>query len=105
LTFDCRQDLDDRDVVDCGSIHDIEMHFHFPEYADVLVRPMPCICRGQSMTLAPDPVLRCLAISGDEARPLGWVSYRFDEKISSTTLLANIGISGSTTFRTTVTVL
>ena len=90
------------DVLQCEQSHNIEIFFHFPEYAGCEKRPdgFTIRARESSLRIRAEHDLRGEVFRGDDQLPLGWISYRFDIKEPSCTLRFAGTISGTTTLVT-----
>ena len=96
------------DVFECRGAHAVELSWHFSEQCDVQLcsggaiatRGNVCLYIGMPNTDAtPDLVV------GQLSPPLGWMSYRFDEKCASPTLVWKEKIVGTCSFTTRLAIL
>jgi uncharacterized heparinase superfamily protein len=99
LTFDAtaRRILVE-DVLQCEQPHDIEIFFHFPEYArcEKTADGFTIQAGESSLRIRAEHDLQADVFRGDDQLPLGWISYRFDIKEPSFTLRFAGTISGTT---------
>lgn len=92
------------DSLECHATHDIEWHWHLAAGCEVAIDAdsvlVSCGNVKMTITMPQSPAVPGVAF-GQEEPPLGWVSYRFDEKQPSPTLVWRERILG-TVHRTTV---
>ena len=87
------------DTLSCQDVHDIELHWHFSERCQVRMRATGVVATcGAVQLLLTLPDAACATakiVVGQISPPLGWISYRFDEKCPSPTLVYRERISGT----------
>ncbi|MGF1614400.1 MAG: alginate lyase family protein [Gammaproteobacteria bacterium] len=95
-----------RDRIDCRAEHRVERFWHLAEDCvvtetdgEVAARKGGVILRIRSQGTAP---LAVEVVMGREDPPLGWVSRRFDSKVSASTLVITDAIAGTTTLETEI---
>lgn len=95
------------DHIECKARHAVELFFHFSEFTAVKTdsSAYTIVASKVRMQLIPDDALSISLIRGDEELPLGWISYRFDSKIPTTTLRASAHITSAQVFTTTIKIL
>lgn len=93
------------DSLDCAAEHTVELHWHFSEACVVTMLERCVIARHQDVTLEmrmPDSDWIPSLARGQEEPPLGWVSRRFDEKKTTTTVVWRGRIGGKTQLDTDI---
>jgi hypothetical protein len=87
------------DSLECQREHYIELHWHFSEKCDVKIDGRKVLVVQKNVRLEmtmPDSDWNPTLHRGQPAPPLGWVAYRFDEKIPSPTIVWRGKIVGAT---------
>jgi hypothetical protein len=93
------------DTLACKGEHQVEVFWHFAETCRIQVsgNEISAGCDGHSVHLAmPGVAWLPQVVSGQETPPLGWISRRFDQKSSSSSVVWSGKISGTTTLDTEI---
>ncbi len=93
------------DELECNASHSVEQFWHFAENVAVRIDGHRAFAEipGWQVRFDFDQAFASpLLVRGDETRPLGWVSRRFDVKQPTVTIVCSADISGSSTFTTRV---
>ncbi len=93
------------DTLTCKGQHHVELFWHFPEICRIAVNgnEISARCDGQTAGIVmPGVDWQPRVVSGQETPPLGWISRRFDRKISSASVVWSGRISGTTTLDTEI---
>jgi hypothetical protein len=96
------------DRLECQGVHDIELFFHFSEKCQVRQvgsRSFEASNRRKRISIRVDSRLNPELYRGCEKPIFGWVSRSFGVKEPCFTLVARVGITGSTEFLTEITAL
>lgn len=91
------------DTVICSGSHTVECMWHFSEDCQVEKHDDLVVARHGGCALkmrSTEGSFQTLLLRGDEARPGGWVSRRFDVKVPTTTVILRSVIRGTTVLNT-----
>jgi hypothetical protein len=93
------------DILQCSREHDIEQFWHFAEACQI-EQDGPNLFQVRTPDTAArvhvDSKFGAELVTGDEERPLGWISRRYDERERITTVVCSARISGETSFITEI---
>ena len=87
------------DILKCAGPHAIEFHWHFSEKCRVEIDAGRVLVTQDNVRLEmtmPDTDWAPEIVQGQLAPPLGWIAYRFDEKLPSSTVVWREKIIGET---------
>jgi len=93
------------DTLECQAKHQVELFWHFAETCRIQVsgNEISARCDGQTVGIVmPGVDWQPRVVSGQETPPLGWISRRFDRKISSPSVVWSGRIFGTTTLETEI---